>query len=102
MIGQAIAHNAGAVINLKDTTARLDHLHKEYHALVEKVKEIGNEKISLERSLEELQNMLQERENKLEKLEDQYESEIGSATELVEKQNALTMTLEAKVWQCTY
>ena len=55
------------------------------------------EKSHLESSLETVSDRLSRREERLQKNGEEYHEDLEAAAELAEKQNALAMTLEAKV-----
>ena len=55
------------------------------------------EKSNLESSLESVSDRLSRREERLQKNGEEYQEDLEAAAELAEKQNALAMTLEAKV-----
>ena len=89
--------NHDAVFGLDETSFKLSQLEEEHKTLQWKYKELLREKMEVDHRLEEVVEKLSIRDDKLRRSGQEFQEDMESAADLAEKQNALTITLEAKV-----
>ncbi len=97
MIGRALMHNSAAVISLHETQLTLEDTRMHYQQCQRNEAALTTENKDLLRILDNLKYQLQQCEGNFASTESELRNELDSAVELIEKQNALTITLEAKV-----
>jgi predicted nuclease with TOPRIM domain len=97
VIKTALSINRDSVINLEETTFKLHQLEDEHNNLQWKYKDLVKDNNDLQQSWNELNDKHLTKEQKWRQSSKEYKMDLESATELAEKQNALTLTLEAKV-----
>ena len=97
IVGRALLHNSNSVIQLQETTYQLRKLTEEADLLKGELIATKKENESLRFSVNDLQRFLTNSKSKSDEVEDILRTELDGATSLVEKQNALTITLEAKI-----
>ena len=97
LIGRALMHNAAAVMELASVTEKLRTLENVHADLKEEHEALNRLRIEYDNYIEDLQHKMRNNERDLEHVQKECFEKVDSATELAEKQNALTMTLEAKV-----
>ena len=90
-------HNASAVIELESARERVKQLEKECTQLRAEHAALSRMQVDYDNLVHDQQEKLLSGETRLEALQRDCYERVDSATELAEKQNALTMTLEAKV-----
>ena len=92
-------HNASSVIQLSAAQEKLSALEQDHAALSAEFAEVSRVQGEYESLVHGQQEQLGSYERRMEALQRECYEKVDSATELAEKQNALTMTLEAKVTQ---
>ena len=97
IVGRALLHNSNSVIQLQETSYQLRKVTEEVELLKGELIATKKENDSLRFSVNDLQRFLTNSKSKSDEVEDVLRTELDSATSLVEKQNALTITLEAKI-----
>ena len=97
VIGRALMHNANAVINLLEMKSNYDQLHNGYQMLEKEYLNMKSEIGKSKQLNDDVRSDAARRDEQYRRAMDDLQRELDSATELAEKQNALTITLEAKV-----
>jgi septal ring factor EnvC (AmiA/AmiB activator) len=96
-VSRSLSINQEAVISLQETSFKLSHLQEEHSSLQWQLRECEREKNQLEERVFSAEERLQKREERVRRSGEEHQRDLEAAAELAEKQNALTMTLEAKV-----
>jgi len=97
LIGRALMHNASSVIEVGTLKEKLHKLEHEHAQMTEEYAALSRMQIEYDNLIHDQQEKLSSSERRLEAMQREYFEKVDGATELAEKQNALTMTLEAKV-----
>lgn len=97
LIGRALMHNASSVIEVGTLKEKLHKLEHEHAQMTEEYAALSRMQIEYDNLIHDQQEKLSSSERRLEAMQRECFEKVDGATELAEKQNALTMTLEAKV-----
>ena len=121
LVHKALVMNQEAVLSYEEVNFKLSQVQEDYNSLQRQFKvhihdiddrtvnrkakyaffscfkEVVREKSYLESNLESVSERLSRREERLQRSGEEYQEDLEAAAELAEKQNALAMTLEAKV-----
>jgi TolA-binding protein len=98
LINQTLLTNAQAVLTVRETQDQSQHLHQENEELRRTCQEVEQRNREIENQLIDLREKLSMKEQRLNDLDYEFQTHMNDAAELAEKQNALMMTLEAKVF----
>ena len=90
-------HNASSVIEVGTLKEKLHKLEHEHAQMTEEYAALSRMQIEYDNLIHDQQEKLSSSERRLEAMQRECFEKVDGATELAEKQNALTMTLEAKV-----
>ena len=90
-------HNASSVIEVGTLKEKLHKLEHEHAQITEEYAALSRMQIEYDNLIHDQQEKLSSSERRLEAMQRECFEKVDGATELAEKQNALTMTLEAKV-----
>lgn len=90
-------HNASSVIEVSTLKEKLHKLEHEHAQMTEEYAALSRMQIEYDNLIHDQQEKLSSSERRLEAMQRECFEKVDGATELAEKQNALTMTLEAKV-----
>lgn len=99
IISRMVLDLSQALRDLKDISSKHNNLVLEHDSFKVSVNEINISNHSAQESITLLKNELMRKDNAYEKTEHQMRSELRIATELVEKQNSLVISLESKCEQ---
>ena len=97
LINETLLTNSQAILTIQETTSQNQLLSTDREDLQGKVKLLQMKNDDLERAVREYMNQCSTYEKRLNDMEQECNGSINEAAELAEKQNALMMTLEAKV-----
>ena len=97
LIGKIITRNANCVTGLQEALSLYDRLFHDFQALQHQYDITCTDKRNIQKVLADISENNDKKEKDYQDRDDGLVSELNSATELAEKQNALIITLEAKV-----
>ena len=97
LIGRIITRNANCVSGLNECLGLYDKLFGDFEALQGEYTAIVDEKDNLQKVIIDIRDHQEKAEESHQAKDQTLVLELNSATELVEKQNALIITLEAKI-----
>jgi hypothetical protein len=97
IIGRALVSNASSVMGAQAVGAELSENKSQVMELHAQLSAATAENAELRGNLNNLESLFQSKDEETSNTEKELRNELDSAVELVEKQNALTATLEAKL-----
>lgn len=97
LINEMLLANAQAVLTVQETVHSHHALQKDHEAALSQLHSLQRQQQELSNEVADLQDKLSMKERKLQGLEMDSKHSLEGAAELAERQNALMITLEAKV-----
>lgn len=97
IVGKALMHNASAVSSLQETISQHRLVNEEIEIIRADNTGIKRENDNLRMTIIDLQRMITTHKSESNDIESKLRAELSNATELVEKQNSLVVTLENKL-----
>ncbi len=97
LINQTLLTNAQAALTVRETKDQNQQLLHDMNEIKLKWQETEQRNIEIENQLVDLREKLSIKEKRSNDLDYEFQTQMSEAAELAEKQNALMMTLEAKV-----